>query len=394
MDAAELPGMNQQVVEPPPAHGANARDKVRVLHFFKTYWPDSFGGIERTIHAISRATAPLAVTSSVLSLSRSPADSPPRFDGHAIAKARLDLAVSSTGFSREAPGMFRRLAAEADIIHYHFPWPFMDVVHFMARPRQPTLVTYHSDIVRQRFLRPIYSPLMHAFLDSATQIVCTSPNYLQSSRPLQRYRSKTEVIPIGIEDRFHAPCGGEPRKVEQELPARYFLFVGVLRYYKGLEVLIEAAKLAGLPVVIVGDGPVRGDLVQRASGADNVRFLHDVDDDQKFALLRNCQGFVFPSHQRSEAFGIALLEAAMMGRPMISCEIGTGTSYINLHRQTGLVVPPNDPPALASAMLEIDRNRQQSEEWGRAARKHYLSHFTADQMGMAYARLYRDLLKR
>jgi rhamnosyl/mannosyltransferase len=84
----------------------------------------------------------------------------------------------------------------------------------------------------------------------------------------------------------------------------------------------------------------------------------------------------------------------MMGRPMISCEIGTGTSYINLHRQTGLVVPPNNPPALASAMLEIDRNRQQSEEWGRVARKHYLSHFTAEQMGMAYAQLYRALLKR
>jgi len=378
--------------EPEESRAASASDKVRVLHFFKTYWPDSFGGIERTIHAISRATAPLNVTSSVLSLSGTPADSPAQFDGHQIAKARLDLEVSSTGFSTEAPKLFRRLAAEADVIHYHFPWPFMDVVHFLARPHQPTLVTYHSDIVKQRFLRPIYSPLMHAFLSSATRIVCTSPNYLQSSRPLQRYRAKTDVIPIGIEDRFPASSSPMPQDIRQALHGNYFLFVGVLRYYKGLDVLIEAAKLTGLPVVIAGDGPCRAELVAQASGTNNIRFLHDVDDDRKLALLRNCLGFVFPSNQRSEAFGIALLEAAMMGRPMISCEIATGTSYINLHRETGLVVPPDDVGALAEAMIEVYRNRRQSEEWGRTARTRYRSRFTAEQMGTAYADLYRQLL--
>lgn len=388
MDTIELSRTGRRT-----ARGAQ-RDKIRVLHFFKTYWPDCFGGIERTIHAISRATEPLEVSSTVLSLSGSPGNSPNQFDGHRIAKARLDLELSSTGFSREAPKVFRRLAAEADIIHYHFPWPFMDLVHFMARPRQPTLITYHSDIVRQKFLAPIYSPLMHAFLGSATQIVCTSPNYLQSSRPLQKYSSKTAVIPIGIEDRLHASSDAIPRGIEHLLPGRYFLFVGILRYYKGLDVLIEAAKITNLTVVIVGDGPARAEIVERAAGWDNVRFLHDVDDNQKFTMLRNCVGFVFPSNQRSEAFGIALLEAAMMGRPMISCEIGTGTSYINLHQETGLVVPPNDPVALAAAMLEMDRNQHQSEAWGRAARSRYLAHFTAEQMGAEYAGLYKSLLKR
>jgi glycosyltransferase involved in cell wall biosynthesis len=77
----------------------------------------------------------------------------------------------------------------------------------------------------------------------------------------------------------------------------------------------------------------------------------------------------FPSHLRSEAFGISLLEGAMYGKPMISSEIGTGTTYINIDQQTGLVVPPSDPQALREAMRTLWDDPQLAQEMGSAPRR-------------------------
>src|SRR5690606_19545518 len=111
----------------------------------------------------------------------------------------------------------------------------------------------------------------------------------------------------------------------ERLGGEFFLFVGALRYYKGLKFLVEAARQTGLPVVLAGQGQLEPGLELPA----NVTLLGAVSEADKAALLALCRAFVFPSHLRSEAFGVALLEAAFAGVAMISCEIGTGTSYVN-----------------------------------------------------------------
>jgi rhamnosyl/mannosyltransferase len=105
-------------------------------------------------------------------------------------------------------------------------------------------------------------------------------------------------------------------------------------------------------VVIAGDGAEAPALEKQLAdaGLKNVRLLGHVSDEDKVCLLRLCRAFVFPSHLRSEAFGMSLVEAAMFGKPMVSCEIGTGTSYINLDGVTGWAVPPEDPDRLRAAM--------------------------------------------
>ena len=220
---------------------------MRVLHFFKTYWPETFGGVERTIHAIAESTAPLGVETTVLSLSPDPAGAPRTFGGHRILKANLDLEIASTGFSREAFGAFADAAQATDIVHYHFPWPFMDVVHFATRHGKPSLVTYHSDIVKQRALKRLYTPLMYRFLGEMDAIVATSPSYLETSSVLPRYRDKTRVIPIGLNEAdYPVP---EPELVTHwrtRFTRPFFLFTGVLRYYKGLDVLVEVHDEAEL----------------------------------------------------------------------------------------------------------------------------------------------------
>lgn len=364
---------------------------MRVLHVFKTYIPDSFAGIERVIWHIAEGCAELGIDSEVLSLSPSPAANSVTVGRHFARKAKLLLEFASTGFSLDLVGALRDSARRADIVHYHFPWPMMDLAHFLVRPHRPTLVTYHSDIVRQKRLETIYAPLRTAFLDNVGHIVATSPNYLHSSPILQRYRDKTSVIPIGLKPA--AAQGASPDRVghwRERLGSRFFLFVGALRYYKGIRYLLDAARLSGLPLVIVGEGELYEEIV--SAGLANVTLLGAVSDENKAALLELCTAFVFPSHLRSEAFGVALLEAAFAGRAMISCELGTGTSYINLDRTTGIVIPPGDADALAQAMRALWDDRDACACYGAAAALRANSVFSAATMTRDYARLYRTLI--
>ncbi|HLD65992.1 MAG TPA: glycosyltransferase family 4 protein [Pseudomonas sp.] len=368
---------------------------MRVLHFFKTYLPESMGGIEQVIYQICQSGLAHDIQSEVLTLSATPEPATLMLDGHRVHRSKLDLQIASTGFSYSVLKRFRELAAEADVVNYHFPWPFMDLVHFASGVRKPSVVTYHSDIVRQRHLLKLYQPLMHRFLASADRIVVASPNYLHTSEVLTRHPDKTRVIPYGLDKAgYPVPAAERVQRWRREVGEGFFLFVGVMRYYKGLHILLEAVKDTHYPLVIVGAGPLEEELRAQAIALQlhHVRFLGRLDDEDKVALLQLSGAIVFPSHLRSEAFGISLLEGAMYGKPMISSEIGTGTTYINIHGETGLVVPPSDPLALREAMRQLWNNPQQAAQMGLRGEQRYQQLFTAERMGRAYAQLYRELL--
>ncbi|NIA56739.1 glycosyltransferase [Massilia sp. TW-1] len=370
---------------------------MRVLHFYKTYYPDSVGGVEQVIRQMCVSTGRLGITNHVLSLSRDQNLEPFDYEGHTVHRVPLNVEVASNGVSVQAIGALARMAAQADVVHYHFPWPFMDMAHFLARIDKPTVVTYHSDIVRQKTLLKLYQPLRHRFLQSVDAIVATSPNYLASSAVLDRYRDKTRVIAFGL-DRSSYPVPEQARldHWRARVGQKFFLFVGVLRYYKGLHILLDAVAGTDYPVVIVGAGPIEAELKARAArlGLKHVQFVGAVDDHDKAALLDLCYAVAFPSHLRSEAFGISLLEGAMYGKPMISSEIGTGTTYINVHGETGLVVPPSDHEALRAAMQRLWNDPRMAREMGQRAEARYWQLFTSAQMAESYARLYEELVAR
>lgn len=369
---------------------------MRVLHLFKTYLPETVGGIEQVIFQICQSGIAHGIQGEVLTLSAEDGPAELMVAEHHVHRAKLDLQLASTGFSYSVLARLKALAAEVDVINYHFPWPFMDLLHFAARIDRPTVVTYHSDIIRQRYLLKLYRPLMNRFLASTDRIVAASPNYLETSEVLQRYRHKTSIIPYGLDKKtYPVPSASALDYWRQRFGPRFFLFVGVMRYYKGLHILLNAAEGRDYPIVIVGAGPLELELRVQAQrlGLSHVHFAGRLGDEDKAALLQLCSTIVFPSHLRSEAFGISLLEGAMYGKPMISSEIGTGTSYINIHGETGLVVPPSDPQAFRQAMDIIWSDTELAHRMGLKAKQRYEQLFTAERMGQQTAQLYRELLE-
>ncbi len=368
---------------------------MRVLYFYKTYYPDSLGGIEQFINQLARATHKLGIQSDVLALSDNPSSQTLTIDGHTVHQVKKNIQIASTGFSLSAFAKFASLAKTADLIHYNFPWPFMDIVHFATQVKKPTVVTYHSDIVKQQTLLKFYKPLQKQFLTRANRIIATSPNYLETSPVLKAYRHKTSVIPIGLDKSIYpTPSAEKLNRWQNALPARFFLFIGVFRYYKGLHILLDALKKTDYPTVIIGSGPMEEELKKQASHLklQNIYFLGTLADEDKVALLQLCFALVFPSHLRSEAFGISLLEGAMYGKPMISCEIGTGTSFININGETGLVIESNNTAALEHAMQTLWNEETLAKKMGELAEKRYWELFTADHMAKQYSVLYKQVI--
>lgn len=228
----------------------------KILHVFKTYFPDAPGGVQEAIRAISRYTRDYGFQHSVFTLSPHPVPLEIDFEGALVHRekqvaAPLSCPIGNWRSIRE----LRRMAENADIILYHYPWPFGDLMSLGIKDK-PSIVLYHSDIIKQRYTNILYAPLRDFFLERSAVIVATSPNYAESSVVLQKYRSKLRMIPLTSIPEEET----EDDKIIKELKlARkpFVLFVGVLRYYKGLDTLIKAAKNVDCCFIIAGEGPER-----------------------------------------------------------------------------------------------------------------------------------------
>ena len=368
---------------------------MKVLHFFKTYYPDTTGGIEQVMFQLCQGSRAFGVEGQVLTLSPTPSPERIQVADHSVVRVKENFNLASTGFSLSAFSTFKAMAAEADLVHFHFPWPMMDLVHFATRHGRPTVLSYHSDIIKQRTLLKLYAPLMNRMLASMDRILVASPNYQRTSETLKPFANKTVVVPYGLDETAYPQVSAERQAHWQaQVPDKFFLFVGVLRYYKGLSTLLDALEGVDYPVLILGGGPQEQELKAQAERLQlrNVRFLGRLDDEDKACLLQLSHALVFPSHLRSEAFGISLLEASMYSKPMISCEIGTGTTFVNIDGETGLAVPPENPQALRGALRRLWDNPEEAARFGAQARARFEALFTAQRMCERTIEVYRQLV--
>ncbi|MBB5416354.1 glycosyltransferase [Paraburkholderia atlantica] len=375
---------------------------MRVVHVYRTYFPDPPGGLQEAIRQIALSTRERGIETRILTLSPSPTPSVvERPEGQVIREKSWAAPASCDLGGPCSVIRYREMADWADVVHFHFPWPFADVLHLLGRTKKPTVMTYHSDIVRQKLLGTVYGPLMRRTLRSMSAVVATSPAYARTSETLAACVSKERLktIPLGISDYRDEP---QPLDAQRQLESRlglapgepYFLALGVLRYYKGLHTLVEAARHVQAKIVIAGSGPERERLAALAQqhGASNVVFAGQVTHQEKVALLKGCRAMVLPSHLRSEAFGMVLVEAAMFGKPMVCCEVGSGTSFVNEDGVTGFVVPPEAPEPLIAAINRLAQDEALARGMGAAARQRYERLFSGAALGNAYKSLYEQVL--
>jgi len=367
---------------------------LRLLHVYKDYYP-VVGGMENHIRILARGAMARGAQVTVLVTSPGRRTEIVELDGVKVIKAGRLAAPASTPISLALLAWMRRL--EADITHLHFPYPWGEMAHLVCGRSPRTVITYHSDVVRQKNLLRVYGPLMRRVLAKADRIIATSPNYVQSSSHLSQVAEKCTVIPLGID---LAPFLKAQEEDVEWLRQRYrpplLLFVGLLRYYKGLGYLIQAMKEVNARLVVVGSGPMKQEwqsLATRLGLADKVFFEGRVEDGLLPAYYQACDLFVLPASHRSEAFGVVQVEAMACGKAVVSTELGTGTSFVNVDGETGLVVAPRDPEALAHGINRLLSDDQLRTQMGGKAKLRAAREFSHEVMIDRVLELYHGLLQ-
>ena len=282
----------------------------------------------------------------------------------------------------------------ADIVHLHVPNPTGVVANLVDSIKRPLVVTYHSDVIRQKILGSAFQPILDRCLRRAAAIICTSPNYIESSPVLNRFREQCRVIPLGVATaKFQKVDEAAVRKIHEEFGNRIVLGVGRLIYYKGFEHLIQAMKKVDARLLLIGDGPLRQSLEEQARSigvADRVTFLGEIDNVAPY--LQAASVFVLSSVARSEAFGIVQLEAMACGTPVVNTSLRSGVPYVSVDGVTGITVPPSDSEALASAINQLLSDGALRERFGAAGRRRVEAEFSADLMAERTLNLYKEIL--
>ena len=369
---------------------------MKILHVYKDYYP-VVGGIENHLRQLAEAQAARGHAVSVLATAADWRTRVEARNGVRVIFAGRLATLASTPLSLALP--LALLRERPDITHLHFPYPVGDLSQALFGRARRTVITYHSDIVRQKGLLRLYAPLLTRTLARADGVIATSPRYVETSPYLAPIAARCTVIPYGIDlARFEQPAGEEAAAIRAQYGERLILFVGQLRYYKGVEYLIQAMpKVPGRALLAGGESTWRqAELEQLATTlgvADRVNFLGQQEHALP-AFYQACDVFALPSIERSEAFGIVQLEAMAAGRPVVSCDVGTGVAWVNQHEVTGLVVPPRDPDQLAAALNRLLDDPAERQRFGNAGRERVRREFTLPRMVDQIEGLYERLLAR
>jgi rhamnosyl/mannosyltransferase len=368
---------------------------LKILQVGK-YYPPVRGGIEQHFHLLSRGLARDHDVTALVFNTRRPTVRE-RIEGVDVVRVGSLGKIYSTEIAPAFLSWMRNLPAE--IAHLHVPNPVGELGLATVRRSGPLVVTYHSDVVRQRGLRFLYGPILDAVLSRADRIIVSSSRYMETSETLVPYGPKCTVIPLGLDlDDYAASPAIEARAAElrRRHGNRIVLFVGRLVYYKGVEILLKALRSLDAVALIAGDGPMRArwELIAAEEGvAGRAVFLGEVTHEEKVALFLACRVFVLPATHRSEAFGLVQVEAQACRRPVVSTQIDSGVPFVNQHGVSGVVVPPSDAGALARAIGSLLDDPALALKMGEAGRDRAEREFSVGPMVARTAGLYQEIAK-
>jgi phosphatidylinositol alpha 1,6-mannosyltransferase len=268
----------------------------------------------------------------------------------------LALPLMLAAFARAA----RRAAVDADLVHAH--WLPAGVV--ATATRKPFVAHVWGTDMELARRAPA---LARRVLKSARLVIAPSAALAEEARRLGA--EDVRVIPSGVE---------LPPEVGEEAEPPEILYAGRLSPEKGVRELLAAAD--GLPLVVVGDGPLRAE-VPGALG-----FLPHDELEQRYA---RAAVVACPSHR--EGFGVVCAEAMAHGRPVVAGDVG-GLRDLVVHEETGLLVPPGDVAALREALSRLLGDAGLRRGLGDAGRARIAEHFTWQRFADETLRAYEDAL--
>lgn len=380
---------------------------MRVTMINKYYHPH-LGGIEHHMRDLAAGLTAAGVQVSAVVANEANERVTDDIDGVAVTRLARAFAYASTPV---APGMARELRARAagsnpdaapapgprpDVFHVHTPYPWGELSWLRARTDTPTVLTYHSDIVRQRLLGSAYRPILERVLDRVDLIIAGSPNMVAHSELLASRAEKCRVVPYGIDVSLFDDTPATLERAEELRSAharKIVLFVGRLVYYKGADVLLKAMRSVDADCVIIGSGPLEPQLREYAVAhgiSPRVTFVPPVPDSELAAWYHAADVFCLPSVARSEAFGLVQIEAHAAGTPAVSTDLTTGVPFANLDGVTGLTVPVGDPEALAHALQRLVGDDELRTRLGAQARERARAEFTIERMAADTRAVYEE----
>jgi rhamnosyl/mannosyltransferase len=359
---------------------------LKILHIGKYYEPH-LGGTEHFTHSLYHELKK-DVKIVVLCYNTKPKTEIINDNGIKVVK------VATYGKIRSQPVAFgltrwiKELSKDVDIINLHFPNPLAEIALLRTNINKKIIVTYHMDIVRQKILGKLYNPIMDKILKKSDVIIATSPNYAKTSKNLIKFKDKVKIIPLGINVNTitHRVKKTGVERIMKRYKKNISLCIGRLIYYKGTKYLVDAFKSIDGTLLVIGTGPLEKELKKNAPS--NVHFLGKIADLNPYYAA--CDVFVFPSSERTEAFGMVQLEAMSFSKPLISTNLGTGTSFVNLNGKTGIVVKPKNSMALKKAVETLFYDKRLREKYGREANKRLMKYFTMDKVAKEYLKVYND----
>jgi glycosyltransferase involved in cell wall biosynthesis len=372
--------------------------KLKILHVGKYYYPYR-GGIESVVKDICTGLNEKGHEVEVLCSHTKPWGQKDNIDGIEVTRvSRFGVLLGQC----LVPTLFFWLlkkSKKADIVHIHTPNPLVEFFSLWIPKNTPLIVTYHSDVIRQKSLWALYRPLLRRLLNRAEKIYVATENHITHSMILPEFKEKCHVIPFGIKTEQYKESDAVLKKGInfREKYGSYILFVGRLVSYKGLDVLIKAAEKFSYPVVIVGEGPERRNLEQMVAEKglkDQFHFLGKVEgEDSLTGLYYGCEVFVLPSKSSNENFGVVQIEAMACSRAVVTTELPSGVSAVGEKGKTCLQVKPGDPETLYMAITTLMENPELRKRMGRLGKARYHKLYTFKKMVEGHLQSYQDILE-
>jgi rhamnosyl/mannosyltransferase len=301
-------------------------------------------------------------------------------EGYTLRRFKSDIKIAKTPFSLSL--LYWLMRKKYDLIYIHHPYPYASLISLLMRTE--IIYYYHSDIIKQKFLKKIFQPFLSLSLSKAKAIISSNPRMVEHSKLLIRYKHKNKIIPFWLDE--------NPRLANKQshggaIKKPYFLYFGRLAEYKGLNHLVEAIKELNdeFNFVIAGNGS-HDCLLDDISHLPNVTIINgNISESQKYNLIEHAYFLLFPSTSENEAFGIVQLEALSQALPIINTKLMSGVPWVARDGIEAITIAPGNTKALVQALRKAKRSPKNRERLADGARKRF-SDFDK-------AKLEADLLK-